>query len=45
MIVLLTIIILMIARAFLSNAIEELHDAFNDPDWMKLEETYGKDSD
>lgn len=28
----------MIARAFLSNAIEELHDAFNDPDWMKFKD-------
>ena len=39
-------IILILLAGLMAGSIESnLTKAFDDPDWMKLEETYGKDSD
>ena len=39
------IILILLARLIAGSIESNLHEAFNDPDWMKIEETYGKDSD
>lgn len=38
MIALLTIVMILIARAFLLNMTEGLHEAFNDPNWIDIKE-------
>ena len=39
------IVAILLVLLFAGSIESNLREAFNDPDWMKLEENYGKDSD